>query len=67
MDTQAFEALLSQAQALADRAVSENDPRHYREAFATSLQAMRLLAAQATHWRQMVVRATEEYQRDEGI
>ncbi|MES2818107.1 MAG: hypothetical protein V4812_03880 [Pseudomonadota bacterium] len=67
MDTQAFETLLNQAQHQADLAVSQNDPRHYRDAFATSLQAMRVLAAEAGNWRQMVARATEEYEGDEGI
>lgn len=62
-----FEALLSEAQAHADRAASENDPQHYRQAFETSFKAMRLLAEESGEWRRMVARATEEFESDEGI
>ncbi|MBA1275372.1 hypothetical protein [Stutzerimonas azotifigens] len=67
LDHDAFDALLDQARAHADRAVSENDPQHYRAAFESSLEAMRLLAGESGEWRRMVARATEEYEGDEGI
>ncbi|CDZ95817.1 MULTISPECIES: hypothetical protein [Pseudomonadaceae] len=67
LDQQEFEALLTQAQTHADLAVSENQPLHYRAAFEASLKAMRLLAEESGSWRQMVARATEEFQGDEGV
>jgi regulator of protease activity HflC (stomatin/prohibitin superfamily) len=67
LDHDQFEALLSEAQAYADRAASENDAQHYRQAFEASLKAMRLLAEESGAWRKMVARATEEFEGDEGI
>ncbi|MBB3102371.1 hypothetical protein [Azomonas macrocytogenes] len=67
LDLEAFESLLKHAQTQADRAALENQPQLYRDAFETTLQAMRLLAEESGTWRHMVVRATEEYQGDEGI
>lgn len=67
LDHDQFEALLAQAQTHAERAVADDDPRHYREAFLSSLQALRLLAKESGAWRDMVARATEEYEGDEGI
>ena len=55
------------AEAVAERAASENNPLHYRDAFAASLKAMRLLGEESGAWRQMVARATEEFEGDEGI
>jgi hypothetical protein len=67
LDHDQFEGLLAQAQAHADKAVSENDPQHYQLAFEASISAMRLLAEESGAWRQMVARATEEFEGDEGI
>jgi len=67
LDHDQFEGLLLQAQTYADRAVSENDPQHYREAFLASIGALRLLAEESGAWRQMVARATEEFEGDEGV
>jgi len=67
LDRNEFDALLSEAQAFAERAVSENDPLHYRDALLASLKAMRLLGEESGAWRQMVARATEEFEGDEGI
>jgi len=67
LDHTQFDALLADALTHAERAVSENDPQLYRQAFIASIQAMRLLADESGAWRQMVARATEEYQGDEGI
>lgn len=67
LDHDEFEALLAQAQVHAEKAVSEDDARHYRAAFEASLKAMRLLAEESGAWRQMVARATEEFERDEGV
>ncbi len=67
LDQDQFEGLLAQAQEYADRAVSESDPQHYRQAFQASICALRLLAAESGAWRQMVARATEEFEGDEGV
>lgn len=67
LDRAAFDQLLTHAQAHAQRAASENDPALYKDAFEASLQAMRLLAEESGAWRQMVARATEEFEGDEGI
>lgn len=67
LDQKEFEALLAQIKLHADRAVSENAPQHYQAAFEASLAAMRLLAEESGNWRQMVARATEEFEGDEGI
>lgn len=67
LNQQEFEALLAQAQTYADLAVSENQPLHYRTAFEASLKAMRMLGEESGSWRQMVARATEEFQGDEGV
>ncbi len=67
LDHTQFDALLADALNHAERAASENDPQLYRQAFIASIQAMRLLADESGAWRQMVARATEEYQGDEGI
>ena len=67
LDQKEFEALLAQIKLHADRAVSENAPQHYQAAFEASLEAMRLLAEESGNWRQMVARATEEFEGDEGI
>ena len=67
LDQNEFEALLAQIKLHADRAVSENAPQHYQAAFEASLEAMRLLAEESGNWRQMVARATEEFEGDEGI
>jgi hypothetical protein len=67
LDHDQFNQLLTEAQAHADRAASENNPQHYQQAFESSLKAMRLLAEESGNWRDAVVRATEEYQGDEGI
>ena len=48
-------------------ALDQNEPLHYRDAFAASLKAMRLLGEESGAWRQMVARATEEFEGDEGI
>jgi len=62
-----FDNLLRQAQAFADNAAAQNDPLLYRDAFQAMVQAMQLLAKESGAWREMVVRATEEYMGDEGI
>lgn len=67
LDHELFNQLLIEAQAHADRAASENNPQHYQQAFESSLKAMRLLAEESGAWRQMVARATEEFEGDEGI
>lgn len=67
LDHDQFENLLAQAQEYADKAVSDNDPQHYRQAFEASISALRLLAEESGAWRQMVARATEEFEGDEGI
>lgn len=67
LDHDAFEALLAQAQAHADQAARDNEPQHYRDAFDASLAALRMLAEESGAWRQMVARATEEYEGSEGI
>jgi hypothetical protein len=67
LDRDEFEALLDQARAHAELAVSQADPLHYRDAFEASLKAMRLLAEESGAWRQMVARATEEFEGDEGV
>ena len=67
LDQDQFETLLSEAQTFAERAASENNPLHYRDAFAASLKAIRLLGEESGAWRQMVARATEEFEGDEGI
>ena len=67
LDNNEFNALLNEAQAFAERAASVNNPLHYRDAFAASLKAMRLLGEESGAWRQMVARATEEFEGDEGI
>lgn len=67
LDQNEFEALLAQVKLHADRAASENAPQHYQAAFEASLEAMRLLAKESGNWRQMVARATEEFEGDEGI
>jgi len=67
LDHELFNQLLTEAQAHADRAASENNPQHYQQAFESSLKAMRLLAEESGAWRQMVARATEEFEGDEGI
>ncbi|MBA1280094.1 MULTISPECIES: hypothetical protein [Pseudomonadaceae] len=67
LDHDQFDALLTEALAHAERAASENNPQHYQQAFIASLQAMRLLAEESGAWRQMVARATEEFEGDEGI
>ena len=67
LDQDQFEGLLAQAQEYADRAVSENDPQHYQQAFQASIGALRLLAEESGAWRQMVARATEEFEGDEGV
>jgi len=51
----------------AERAASENEPQHYQAAFQVSLEVMRMLAEDSGAWRQMVARATEEFEGDEGI
>lgn len=67
LDQNEFEALLAQVKMHADRAASENEPQHYQAAFEASLAAMRMLAEESGNWRQMVARATEEFEGDEGI
>lgn len=67
LDHDRFEGLLLQAQECADRAVSENDPQHYQQAFQASIAALRMLAEESGAWRQMVARATEEFEGDEGV
>ena len=67
LDKHQFEGLLAQAQEHADRAVSENDPQYYQQAFQASIGALRLLAEESGAWRQMVARATEEFEGDEGV
>jgi len=67
LDQKEFAALLAQVKLHAERAVSENEPRHYQAAFEASLEAMRMLAEESGSWRQMVARATEEFEGDEGI
>ena len=67
LDLKQFDALLDEARAHADLAASQNEPLHYRDAFEASLKAMRLLAEESGAWRQMVARATEEFEGDEGI
>lgn len=67
LDHDQFHALLTEAQTHADRAASEDNPQHYKQAFEASLKAMRLLAEDSGAWRQAVVRATEEFQGDEGV
>lgn len=67
LDHDQFQALLTEAQAHADRAASENNPQHYQQAFEASIKAMRLLGEDSGAWRQAVVRATEEFQGDEGV
>ena len=67
LDNNEFNALLNEAQAFAERFVSENNPLHYRDAFAARPKAMRLLGEESGAWRQMVARATEEFEGDEGI
>ena len=62
-----FDTLLNEALSHAERAVNENDPQYYQQAFVASIKAMRLLAEESGAWREMVARATEEYQGDEGI
>lgn len=67
LDRAEFNQLLTDAQTHAQRAASEDNPALYKEAFEASLQAMRLLAEESGAWRQMVARATEEFEGDEGI
>ena len=67
LDHDQFQALLAEAQAHADRAASENNPQHYQQAFESSLKAIRMLGEESGAWRQMVARATEEFEGDEGI
>ncbi len=67
LDIERFEALLDQAKTSAERAATEDQPLHYRDAFEHSLQALRMLAEESGAWRQMVARATEEFEGDEGI
>ncbi|MFC3607893.1 hypothetical protein [Stutzerimonas tarimensis] len=67
LDKEAFESLLARAEEQAGRAVSENDPIHYRDAFESSLKALRMLADESSGWREAVARATEEYSGSEGI
>lgn len=67
LDHAAFEALLDDALAQAERAARDNQPQHYQQAFVLTLQAVRMLAEESGAWRQMVARATEEYEGSEGI
>ena len=67
LDHDQFDALLNEALSHAERAASENDPQHYQQAFIASIKAMRLLAGESGAWRQMVARATEEFEGDEGV
>lgn len=67
LNREEFDGLLGQALAHAELAASENDPLHYRDAFVAALKAMRLLGEESGAWRQMVARATEEFEGDEGI
>lgn len=67
LDQNEFEALLAEIKAHADRAAGDNEPQHYQAAFEASLKAMRMLAEESGNWRQMVARATEEFEGDEGI
>lgn len=67
LDQTEFDALLAQVKMHADRAASENEPRHYQAAFEASLEAMRMLAGESGNWRKMVARATEEFEGDEGV
>ncbi|MBU3059416.1 MULTISPECIES: hypothetical protein [Pseudomonas] len=66
-DQNAFQTLLRQAREHADNAAAQNDPLLYRDAFLATLQALEMVAGEAGGWREMVVRATEEYMGDEGI
>jgi hypothetical protein len=67
LDHDQFESLLQQALEQAEQAAARNEPERYREAFLATFQAMRLLARESGAWREMVARATEEYEGDEGI
>ncbi|CAM5266759.1 MULTISPECIES: hypothetical protein [Pseudomonadaceae] len=67
LNQEEFDGLLSQALAHAELAARENEPLHYREAFVATLKAMRLLGEESGAWRQMVARATEEFEGDEGV
>jgi len=67
LDQNEFEVLLAQIKMHAERAASENEPQHYQAAFQVSLEVMRMLAEDSGAWRQMVARATEEFEGDEGI
>lgn len=67
LDRDQFQTLLTEAQAHADRAASENNPQLYQQAFEASLKAMRMLAEESGDWRQAVARATEEFEGSEGV
>jgi len=67
LDQNEFETLLAEIKAHADRAAGNNEPQYYQAAFEASLKAMRMLAEESGNWRQMVARATEEFEGDEGI
>ncbi len=65
-DAQAYHDLLEQARQRADQAERDQRPEGYREAYQQLLAALTLLE-QRDDWREAVLRATEEYQGDEGV
>ena len=66
-DSEHFERLLQQAREQADQAVAQGDAQLQHAAFLTLLEAVRQLGMASGDWRRMVARATEDFQRDEGI
>jgi hypothetical protein len=62
IDESRLESLLTQV-----RAVAEGSEQDYQQAFGAANEAIEMLLKEREDWRQMVARATEEYQGDEGI
>ncbi|GGJ82941.1 hypothetical protein [Pseudomonas matsuisoli] len=66
IDEARLETLLLQVQSQGD-AVGDVTDAGYREAFIAAKEALEMLIDERENWRQMVARATEEFQGDEGI
>ena len=66
IDETRLELLLAQVHSRAEGASDAND-EGYREAFIAANEALEMLIEERDNWRQMVARATEEFQGDEGI
>ncbi|WP_462379889.1 hypothetical protein [Pseudomonas sp. Marseille-QA0892] len=66
LDNSKLESLLDKVHQHAGDAV-DGVERDYRDAFLAAHEALSMLMDERKNWREMVARATEEYQGDEGI